>query len=114
MIVGFFLFYLISSALILKYAHWEASPPPPIPMDLDVTAPDMESIKAAELPYEPTSFAFKDIWYTITMPDKEERDLLKGVSGHFYPGTMTALMGASGAGKTTLLDVLSGRKNQGE
>ena len=66
-----------------------------------------------EIPFEPISFSFKDIWYTVTLPDKEELDLLKGVSGYFEPGTLTALMGSSGAGKTTLLDVLSGRKNTG-
>ncbi|XP_047339752.1 pleiotropic drug resistance protein 1-like [Impatiens glandulifera] len=40
-------------------------------------------------------------------------EILKGVSGTFRPGVLTALMGVSGAGKTTLLDILSGRKNTG-
>lgn len=66
-----------------------------------------------EISFEPITFSFKDIWYTVTTKEKEELDLLKGVSGYFEPGTLTALMGASGAGKTTLLDVLSGRKNTG-
>jgi len=39
--------------------------------------------------------------------------LLKGVSGAFRPGALTALMGVSGAGKTILLDVLAGRKTNG-
>jgi len=39
--------------------------------------------------------------------------LLKGVSGAFRPGVLTALMGVTGAGKTTLMDVLSGRKTGG-
>jgi len=39
--------------------------------------------------------------------------LLKGVSGVFRPGVLTALMGVTGAGKTTLMDVLSGRKTGG-
>jgi ABC-type multidrug transport system ATPase subunit len=39
--------------------------------------------------------------------------LLKGVTGAFRPGVLTALMGISGAGKTTLMDVLAGRKTGG-
>jgi len=45
---------------------------------------------------------------------QEDRlELLKGVSGSFRPGVLTALMGISGAGKTTLMDVLAGRKTGG-
>lgn len=40
-------------------------------------------------------------------------EILKGVSGSFRPGVLTALMGISGAGKTTLMDVLAGRKTGG-
>ncbi|XP_020550291.1 pleiotropic drug resistance protein 1-like isoform X1 [Sesamum indicum] len=73
------------------------------------------------LPFEPLSMTFDDIHYAVDMPQEmkahgiqEERlELLKGVSGAFRPGVLTALMGISGAGKTTLMDVLSGRKTGG-
>lgn len=38
---------------------------------------------------------------------------MKGVSGSFKPGVLTALMGVTGAGNTTLMDVLAGRKTGG-
>ena len=43
----------------------------------------------------------------------DKLELLKGVSGAFRPGVLTALMGVRGAGKTTLMDVLACRKSGG-
>jgi ABC-type multidrug transport system fused ATPase/permease subunit len=54
--------------------------------------------KSSDIPFESVSFAFRDIFYRVTLPGGEELDLLKGVTGHFEPGTVTALMGSSGAG----------------
>ncbi|XP_061952088.1 pleiotropic drug resistance protein 1-like [Populus nigra] len=73
------------------------------------------------LPFQPLSITFDEIRYSVDMPQEmkaqgilEDRlELLKGVSGAFRPGVLTALMGVSGAGKTTLMDVLSGRKTGG-
>ena len=44
---------------------------------------------------------------------EDKLQLLRGVTGAFRPGVLTALMGISGAGKTTLMDVLAGRKTGG-
>nr|CAB3463375.1 unnamed protein product [Digitaria exilis] len=73
------------------------------------------------LSFVPLSLTFDDIRYFVDMPQEmkvhgitEDRlELLKGVSGSFRPGVLTALMGVSGAGKTTLMDVLAGRKTGG-
>ncbi|PAN11968.1 hypothetical protein PAHAL_2G232600 [Panicum hallii] len=77
--------------------------------------------KGMVLPFVPLSITFEDIRYSVDMPKeiraqgvKETRlQLLKGISGSFRPGVLTALMGVSGAGKTTLMDVLAGRKTSG-
>ncbi|KAI3775037.1 hypothetical protein L1987_49605 [Smallanthus sonchifolius] len=77
--------------------------------------------KGMILPFEPLSITFNDVTYSVDMPqrmrehgvDEDRLLLLKGVSGTFRPGVLTALMGVSGAGKTTLMDVLAGRKTGG-
>ncbi|KDP37161.1 hypothetical protein JCGZ_06217 [Jatropha curcas] len=77
--------------------------------------------KGMVLPFEPHSIAFDEITYSVDMPQEIKNEgvhehkliLLKGVSGAFRPGVLTALMGVSGAGKTTLMDVLAGRKTGG-
>ncbi|XP_058004744.1 pleiotropic drug resistance protein 1-like isoform X3 [Hevea brasiliensis] len=77
--------------------------------------------KGMVLPFEPHSITFDEITYSVDMPQEMKNQgvledklvLLKGVSGAFRPGILTALMGVSGAGKTTLLDVLAGRKTGG-
>ncbi|KZV20014.1 pleiotropic drug resistance protein 1-like [Dorcoceras hygrometricum] len=73
------------------------------------------------LPFVPLSITFDDIHYAVDMPlemkaqgvQENKLELLKGISGAFRPGVLTALMGVSGAGKTTLMDVLAGRKTGG-
>ncbi|CAL5019330.1 unnamed protein product [Urochloa decumbens] len=73
------------------------------------------------LPFIPLSITFVNVRYSVDTPQEmkekgriEDRILLlKGVSGAFRPGVLTALMGISGAGKTTLMDVLAGRKTDG-
>ncbi|CAJ2632858.1 unnamed protein product [Trifolium pratense] len=73
------------------------------------------------LPFEPQYITFDDVTYSVDMPQEmknqgvigDRLNLLKGVSGAFRSGVLTALMGATGAGKTTMMDVLSGRKTGG-
>ncbi|XP_020579208.1 ABC transporter G family member 42-like isoform X1 [Phalaenopsis equestris] len=69
-------------------------------------------------PFTPLSMSFKEVNYYVNEIKKqgvtEDRlQLLRGVTGVFRPGILTALMGESGAGKTTLMDVLAGRKTGG-
>ncbi|RYH29131.1 ATP-binding cassette domain-containing protein [archaeon] len=141
-LVAEYIFLLVLTSLVLEYVRSEPKPLPPQrdyvdhnkpePMQLQV-ALDEEAGKADELPstrsveevsraqppaedhipFDRISVAFKDIWYSITLPSGDDIDLLKGVNGFFEPGTVTALMGSSGAGKTTLLDALAGRKTTG-
>ncbi|XP_061343387.1 pleiotropic drug resistance protein 1-like [Gastrolobium bilobum] len=73
------------------------------------------------LPFEPHSITFDEVTYSVDMPKELKNQgvledrlvLLKGVSGAFRPGVLTALMGVTGAGKTTLMDVLADRKTGG-
>ncbi|WJZ94695.1 hypothetical protein VitviT2T_013531 [Vitis vinifera] len=72
--------------------------------------------KGTLLPFQPHSITFDNIRYSVDMPQgvlEDRLELLKGVSGAFRPGVLTALMGVSGAGKITLMDVLAGRKTGG-
>ncbi|KAJ1688210.1 hypothetical protein LUZ63_019600 [Rhynchospora breviuscula] len=77
--------------------------------------------KGLVLPFKPLALTFDNIRYSVDMPaemkaqgvQEDRLVLLKGVSGSFRPGVLTALMGVSGAGKTTLMDVLAGRKTGG-
>ncbi|XP_077211687.1 pleiotropic drug resistance protein TUR2-like [Tasmannia lanceolata] len=80
-----------------------------------------KSKKGMVLPFSPLSLVFDNVKYSVDMPQEmkdqgvagDRLELLKGVSGAFRPGVLTALMGVSGAGKTTLMDVLAGRKTGG-
>ncbi|KAG0455937.1 hypothetical protein HPP92_023725 [Vanilla planifolia] len=73
------------------------------------------------LPFQPLAMSFDEVNYYVDMPPEmkdqgvtdDRLQLLRGVTGAFRPGILTALMGVSGAGKTTLMDVLAGRKTGG-
>lgn len=74
----------------------------------------------------PLRIYWRDIDYTVyrSLLDKiisramghdipPSRKVLNGISGCFFAGQMTALMGPSGAGKTTLLECLVGKRRTG-
>ncbi|ETP46137.1 hypothetical protein F442_07571 [Phytophthora nicotianae P10297] len=73
----------------------------------------VKSAKGSGLPFTPSNLCIKDLEYYVTLPSGEEKQLLRGITAHFEPGRMVALMGSSGAGKTTLMDVIAGRKTGG-
>ncbi|RAW20274.1 hypothetical protein PC110_g23284, partial [Phytophthora cactorum] len=77
------------------------------------SAPNSGVVKSSGLPFTPSNLCIKDLEYFVTLPSGEEKQLLRGITAHFEPGRMVALMGATGAGKTTLMDVIAGRKTGG-
>ncbi|KAL4145884.1 hypothetical protein PRNP1_011757 [Phytophthora ramorum] len=85
---------------------------------VEVNTPGASSVAGQErkvggLSFTPSNLCIKDLEYFVTLPSGEEKQLLCGVTAHFEPGRMVALMGATGAGKTTLMDVIAGRKTGG-
>ncbi|XP_018058518.1 PREDICTED: ATP-binding cassette sub-family G member 1-like [Atta colombica] len=52
---------------------------------------------------------FNDVTYSVPIP-RESKTILRGLSGQFKSGELTAILGPSGAGKSTLLDILAGYK----
>ena len=93
-LVALYLFFLVLTFLALSFIRNEPTPPPPVTVE-EVAEEQEEDATLVQLPFEPVSFAFNDVWYTVKLRSGEELDLLKGVSGFFEPGTVTALVCAS-------------------
>ncbi|KAE8884663.1 ABC transporter G family member 34 [Phytophthora fragariae] len=56
-----------------------------------------KSPESGGLPFTPSNLCIKDLEYFVTLPSGEEKQLLRGITAHFEPGRMVALMGATGA-----------------
>ncbi|CAN4095697.1 unnamed protein product [Withania somnifera] len=131
-LIGFTILFNLLYSVALAYLKPFGKPQAMIPEDTedaqttsaeneDSNSEGQNKKKGMVLPFEPHSITFDEVVYSVDMP-QEMKDqgatedrlvLLKGVSGAFRPGVLTALMGVSGAGKTTLMDVLAGRKTGG-
>eukprot|EP00598_Pedospumella_elongata_P014637 CAMPEP_0184989574 /NCGR_PEP_ID=MMETSP1098-20130426/29064_1 /TAXON_ID=89044 /ORGANISM="Spumella elongata, Strain CCAP 955/1" /LENGTH=63 /DNA_ID=CAMNT_0027514603 /DNA_START=1 /DNA_END=189 /DNA_ORIENTATION=- len=62
---------LTLTTLALTFVRQE--PTPPAPIEVDFSEVEAESEKSiVEIPFDPVSFAFKDIWYTVTLSNHEE------------------------------------------
>ncbi|KAK1363006.1 hypothetical protein POM88_038567 [Heracleum sosnowskyi] len=127
-LVGFILLLNLGYTLALMFLDPMGKPQAVLPDESAASATELEETTAGNqkkkgmvLPFVPHSITFDDIKYSVDMPQEMKEQgvtedkllLLKGVSGAFRPGVLTALMGVSGAGKTTLMDVLAGRKTGG-
>ncbi|KRG03429.1 ATP-binding cassette sub-family G member 1 isoform X2 [Drosophila mojavensis] len=61
-----------------------------------------------------TCIKFKNLSYCVeTAQSKEKKSVLKGITGTFKSGEMTAIMGPSGAGKSSLMNILTGLTKNG-
>ncbi|KAH8318978.1 hypothetical protein KR067_001255 [Drosophila pandora] len=61
------------------------------------------------------NIGFENIRYTTKFGilKRETKDVLKGLTGYFKSGELSAIVGPSGAGKSTLLNILSGYTTYG-
>ncbi|KAG2961598.1 ABC transporter G family member 37 [Phytophthora cactorum] len=128
-LVAYYLFFTTLNGLALHFIRYEKykgvsvkamtdNAPEEDNVYVEVRTPgsgDVVQTKArgGGLPFTPSNLCIKDLEYFVTLPSGEEKQLLRGITAHFEPGRMVALMGATGAGKTTLMDVIAGRKTGG-
>ncbi|GMF55131.1 unnamed protein product [Phytophthora fragariaefolia] len=126
-LLGYYLLFTTLNALALHYIRFEkyagvivkTSPNNADQAEayVEVNTPGatdvVKSAKGNGLPFTPSNLCIKDLEYFVTLPSGDEKQLLRGITAHFEPGRMVALMGSSGAGKTTLMDVIAGRKTGG-
>lgn len=67
---------------------------------------DDHDIDLANVP--PVTLSFKNISYSVPLPDDSTKEILRNINGCIRPGEMLAVMGPTGAGKSSLLNILAG------
>ncbi|KAL0291437.1 UNVERIFIED_CONTAM: Pleiotropic drug resistance protein 1 [Sesamum radiatum] len=110
---GMILLFNCLCILAMTYLHPLGKPQAVLPDDDHENSTERidQTKRDVVLPFEPHSITFDDVKYSVDMPQEmksrgatEDRLLLlKGVSGAFRPGVLTALMGVSGAVYESLL-----------
>jgi ABC-type multidrug transport system ATPase subunit/ABC-type multidrug transport system permease subunit len=129
MLLAYYLFFTMLNGMALHYIRYEKYTGVSVKaltddaedddnVYVEVRTPGADDVVQAKvrgggLPFTPSNLCIKDLNYFVTLPSGEEKQLLNGITAHFEPGRMVALMGATGAGKTTLMDVIAGRKTGG-
>jgi ABC-type multidrug transport system fused ATPase/permease subunit len=107
--LAMYVFFLLLSTYAYAYMQSEPARSPPVfvvetegeaEREAEREAEGGTEAAAVEIPFEPVTLSFRDVWYSVTPKGSkgEELDLLKGVSGYFEPGTMTALV-STGRGR---------------
>ncbi|KAK1358247.1 hypothetical protein POM88_051503 [Heracleum sosnowskyi] len=114
-LIGFILIFNFFATMALTYLDSLGKPQPLISETDDtdeateLTESNVEGSQSRKkgmvLPFTPYSITFDDIKYSVDMPQEMKEQgvgedkllLLKGVTGAFRPGVLTALMGVSGA-----------------
>ncbi|KAG6615937.1 ATP-binding Cassette (ABC) Superfamily [Phytophthora cinnamomi] len=126
MLLAYYLLFTILNGLALHFIRYEkhkgvtvkaltdnSGKDENVYVEVNTPAAADQAKKVGGLSFTPSNLCVKDLEYFVTLPSGEEKQLLRGITAHFEPGRMVALMGATGAGKTTLMDVIAGRKTGG-
>ncbi|XP_069686816.1 ATP-binding cassette sub-family G member 1-like isoform X2 [Periplaneta americana] len=76
---------------------------------------ELQKLEGLQICQQHVNIEFRNLTYSV--PESKggsgQKCILRGISGSFQAGRLTAILGPSGAGKSSLLNVLSGFKKTG-